>query len=198
MRGNNHHHHPSPRPHPHPVPQRHHPVHPPPVIHVTVPTPPIVRRAPVVTTVVHHHDTVNHVHSTLADRPSVRVYCRERPDLSLTVRDGIVVLAPSQPSDPYQHWVKDDKYSNRVRDDEGLPAFSLVNKATGQAIKHPIGPGHPVHMVHYNPDHLDESILWSESSTLGVFMMAPMSVSMIGLLEIINVGASPITEIPTF
>ncbi|KAG9137751.1 hypothetical protein Leryth_019385 [Lithospermum erythrorhizon] len=152
MRRHHHHHHP--RPH------RHHHVHPPPVIHVSVPTPPIVRHTPAVTTVVHHHDT-------LADRPSVRVYCRARPDLSLTVRDGYVVLASSVPSDPYQHWVKDDKYSNRVRDDEGFPAFSLVNKATGQAIKHPIGPAHPVHLLHYNPDLLDESILWTESHELG-------------------------------
>lgn len=43
-----------------------------------------------------------------------------------------------------QHWFKDEKYSTRVKDQEGFPAFSLVNKATGEAIKHSIGATHPV------------------------------------------------------
>jgi len=43
-----------------------------------------------------------------------------------------------------QHWYKDEKYSTRVKDEEGCPAFSLVNKATGEALKHSIGVTHPV------------------------------------------------------
>lgn len=43
-----------------------------------------------------------------------------------------------------QHWYKDEKYSTRVKDEEGFPCFALVNKATGQAIKHSIGASHPV------------------------------------------------------
>lgn len=43
-----------------------------------------------------------------------------------------------------QHWYKDEKYSTRVKDEEGCPAFSLINKATGEALKHSIGATHPV------------------------------------------------------
>jgi hypothetical protein len=43
-----------------------------------------------------------------------------------------------------QHWVKDMKYSTRVKDEEGYPAMALVNKATGDALKHSIGQSHPV------------------------------------------------------
>jgi hypothetical protein len=31
-----------------------------------------------------------------------------------------------------------------MKDEEGNPVFSLVNKATGLAIKHSLGPYHPV------------------------------------------------------
>ncbi|GKF68175.1 ricin B-like lectin R40G3, partial [Tanacetum coccineum] len=34
------------------------------------------------------------------------------------------------------HWIKDETFSTRVKDEEGFPSFALVNKATGQAIKH--------------------------------------------------------------
>ncbi|KAL3573720.1 hypothetical protein D5086_024333 [Populus alba] len=44
----------------------------------------------------------------------------------------------------FKNWYKDEKYSTRVKDSEGCPAFALVNKATGQAMKHSIGEAHPV------------------------------------------------------
>lgn len=43
-----------------------------------------------------------------------------------------------------QHWVKDEKYSTEVKDQNGFPSFSLVNKATGQIMKHSVGATHPV------------------------------------------------------
>lgn len=93
----------------------------------------------------------------------MKVYCKADPNFHLTIRDGKVVLAPSDPSDEFQHWYKDEKFSTSVKDEVGFPSFSLVNKATGQAIKHSIGASHPVQLVPYKPDHLDESVLWSES-----------------------------------
>lgn len=66
-----------------------------------------------------------------------------------------------------QHWYKDEKLSTRVKDEEGFPSFALVNKATGQAMKHSIGATHPVQLIPYNPDVLDESILWTESKDIG-------------------------------
>jgi hypothetical protein len=43
-----------------------------------------------------------------------------------------------------QHWYKDMRHSTKVKDEEGHPAFALVNKATGLAIKHSLGQSHPV------------------------------------------------------
>ncbi|SPT16293.1 unnamed protein product [Triticum aestivum] len=54
-----------------------------------------------------------------------------------------------------------------IKDEEGYPAFAMVNKATGQAIKHSLGQSHPVRLVPYNPDYLDESVLWTESRDVG-------------------------------
>ncbi|KAA8519063.1 hypothetical protein F0562_016163 [Nyssa sinensis] len=113
-----------------------------------------------------HHHTHNQG-SGLADKPSVRVFCKAQTNFSLTIRDGKVILGPSDPSDQFQHWIKDEKYSTRVKDEDGFPSFALVNKATGQAMKHSIGATHPVQLIPYNPDVLDESILWTESKDLG-------------------------------
>lgn len=114
----------------------------------------------------HHSDSASGPLSHLANKPTVKVCCKAGPDLFLTIRDGQVILATSDPSDEFQHWYKDEKFSTRVKDEEGFPCFSLVNKATGQAIKHSVGSGHPVQLVRYNPDELDSSILWSESKDI--------------------------------
>ncbi|RLN34826.1 hypothetical protein C2845_PM03G16580 [Panicum miliaceum] len=99
---------------------------------------------------------------------TVRVFCKAgEADYSLTARNGTACLAPSNPRDEYQHWIKDMRHSNRVRDEEGYPAFALVNKVTGEAIKHSAGQGHPVKLVPYNPDYQDESVLWTESRDVG-------------------------------
>ncbi|KAK7396034.1 hypothetical protein VNO78_16733 [Psophocarpus tetragonolobus] len=116
-------------------------------------------------TTVHH--VAHEANSSLPRRPTVRVVTKAAPNFSLTVRRGQVILAPSDPSDEYQHWYKDEKYSTRVKDEEGCPAFSLINKATREALKHSTGASHPVRLIPYNPDYLDESILWTESRDLG-------------------------------
>ncbi|XP_052173081.1 ricin B-like lectin EULS3 [Diospyros lotus] len=114
---------------------------------------------------IHHHHRPHG--SELDEKPTVRVFTKARTDYSLTIRDGKVLLAPSDPSDPFQHWIKDEKYSTRVKDEEGFPSFALVNKATAQAIKHSIGATHPVQLIPYNLTVLDESILWTQSKDLG-------------------------------
>ncbi|KAL5995016.1 hypothetical protein ACLOJK_025074 [Asimina triloba] len=45
------------------------------------------------------------------------------------------------------HWIKDEKYSTRVKDEDGYPSFALVNKVTGEALKHSIGATHPMFMT---------------------------------------------------
>lgn len=48
-----------------------------------------------------------------------------------------------------QHWFKDMRFSTKVKDGEGMPAFALVNKATGLAVKHSLGQSHPVILYFY-------------------------------------------------
>ncbi|KDO45537.1 hypothetical protein CISIN_1g020220mg [Citrus sinensis] len=124
----------------------------------------------------HHHSFLHHhSHSgsgpapfpALSGKPTVRFFCKAEPNFSLTIRNGKVVLAPSDPSDQFQHWYKDERLSTRVKDEEGFPCFALVNKVTGQAVKHSIGATHPVQLIPYNPDVLDESVLWTESKDIG-------------------------------
>ncbi|XP_042422007.1 ricin B-like lectin R40G3 isoform X1 [Zingiber officinale] len=98
---------------------------------------------------------------------TVKIYTKAEPSFSLSIRNGDVILAPDDPLDDYQHWYKDTRFSSEVTDDEGFPSFALVNKVTGQAIKHSIGAKYPVRLIEYNPDYLDESVLWSESNDTG-------------------------------
>ncbi|KAL1352485.1 hypothetical protein HN51_016479, partial [Arachis hypogaea] len=105
--------------------------------------------------------------ATVSNKNIVKVVTKADPNYCVTIRGGKVILAYSDPSDEYQRWYKDLKYSTRVKDEEGYPAFSLVNKVTGEAIKHSVGATHPVQLIHYNPDVLDESVLWTESKDLG-------------------------------
>ncbi|ONK67993.1 uncharacterized protein A4U43_C05F6040, partial [Asparagus officinalis] len=119
--------------------------------------------------VVEHVSHVSHESGMgeVTRQPTVRVFTKAAEDYSLSIREGKVVLVPADPRDEYQHWIKDLKYSTRVKDEEGCPSFSLINKVTGEAIKHSVGATHPVRLVPYNPDYLDESILWAESKDTG-------------------------------
>ncbi|KAH7677590.1 Ricin B-like lectins domain-containing protein, partial [Dioscorea alata] len=112
------------------------------------------------------HDNYNSIASLLS-QPSVRVYTKADENYSLSIRDGQVVLVPANSSDKYQHWIKDMKYSTKVKDKEGYPAFALVNKITGEAIKHSVGATQPVRLVTYNPEYMDDSVLWAESNDTG-------------------------------
>ncbi|XP_012843164.1 PREDICTED: uncharacterized protein LOC105963318 [Erythranthe guttata] len=95
------------------------------------------------------------------------MFCKGETNYSLTIRDGKVILARSDRSDPLQHWIEDEKWSTKVKDEEGFPSFALVNKATGQAMKHSTGATLPVQLIPYNADILDESILWTFGRDLG-------------------------------
>ncbi|KAG2639133.1 hypothetical protein PVAP13_2NG633400 [Panicum virgatum] len=103
----------------------------------------------------------------LASEATVRVYCKADEGYSLTVRNGTVCLAPTNPRDDLPYWVKDMRRSASIKDEEGYPAFALVNRATGEAIKHSLGQGHPVKLVPYNPEEEDASVLWTESRDVG-------------------------------
>ena len=78
------------------------------------------------------------------NQPTFKIFCKADEGYCLSVRDGNVVLAPTNPRDDHQHWFKDMRHSNKMKDEEGNPAFAIVNKATGLAVKHSLGQGHPV------------------------------------------------------
>ncbi|PWA57122.1 Ricin B lectin domain-containing protein [Artemisia annua] len=99
-------------------------------------------------------------------RTTFRVYTKAKSDYSLVVYNGKVILAPANPSDLLQHWIKEENVGISVKDEEGHPSFALVNKATGQAIKHSIGVTYPVQLKKYNPDKLDKSVLWTMGNNL--------------------------------
>ncbi|XP_010921290.1 ricin B-like lectin R40G3 [Elaeis guineensis] len=114
-------------------------------------------------------------------QPTVRIFTKAEENYSLSIRDGNVILAPANPRDEYQHWIKDMRYATKVKDQEGFPSFALVNKVTGEAIKHSLGATHPVRLIRYNPDYLDESVLWTESADTGEGFRCIRMVNNIGL-----------------
>lgn len=112
----------------------------------------------------HHHDDFP---QRIPEGQSVRIYCEQSPEYSLTVRDGMVVLALGDTDDVSQHWIKVDEWGNKIRDEAGFPAFALVNKATLKALKHGSQEWDRVDLTSYNENDLDESILWTQSDDVG-------------------------------
>lgn len=113
----------------------------------------------------HHHD--DDFPQRIPEGQSVRIYCEQSPEYSLTVRDGMVVLALGDTDDVSQHWIKVDEWGNKIRDEAGFPAFALVNKATLKALKHGSQEWDRVDLTSYNENDLDESILWTQSDDVG-------------------------------
>ncbi|VAI06089.1 unnamed protein product [Triticum turgidum subsp. durum] len=117
-----------------------------------------------------HHGQNPPAHAPAAaggNQPTFKIFCKADEGYCLSVRDGNVVLAPSNPRDEHQHWFKDMRFSAQIKDEEGNPAFAIVNKATGLAVKHSLGQSHPVKLVPFNPEYLDESVMWTESGDVG-------------------------------
>eukprot|EP00252_Welwitschia_mirabilis_P002238 TRINITY_DN1213_c0_g1_i1.p1 TRINITY_DN1213_c0_g1~~TRINITY_DN1213_c0_g1_i1.p1 ORF type:complete len:243 (+),score=22.58 TRINITY_DN1213_c0_g1_i1:111-839(+) len=103
----------------------------------------------------------------LPEGQACRVFCKANPHFSLCIRDDKVVLAHSKDNDETQHWIKDETTATRVKDERGFPSFALVNKATGQTLKHGLGESQPVELAEYQQNVRDESILWSMSEDMG-------------------------------
>lgn len=115
----------------------------------------------------HGHGGGSNAWDQLLRQPTYRIYCKANEGVCLAIRNGTVLLVTSNENDPSQHWYKDLKYSTKVKDEEGYPAFAIVNKATRQALKHSLGQSHPVLVTEYNPEKLDSSVLWTESRDVG-------------------------------
>lgn len=97
----------------------------------------------------------------------VKIYCEANPDFFLAGRNGSVVMAPANESDPSQQWIMDTSWSVKAKDDEGFPAFALVNKATGQALRHGRAEKDKVTLGPYHPDDLNEAVLFTQSADVG-------------------------------
>ncbi|XP_038678494.1 ricin B-like lectin R40C1 [Tripterygium wilfordii] len=95
---------------------------------------------------------------------TVRILTLADPKYSMSIRDGKAILATTNPSDPNQEWYKNEKYAHGVQDEIGRKAFALVNKGTGQAIKHATGPYQPVELVAFNPSSVDKSLFWTKGT----------------------------------
>ncbi|KAJ7294333.1 hypothetical protein O6H91_Y265600 [Diphasiastrum complanatum] len=113
------------------------------------------------------HRAPEHYEEPTLEGSLVKIYCESRPDYYLTVRSEGVVLAPGDDSNIHQQWIKDQKWSTRVKDEAGFPAFSLVNKATRLALWHGKEMNEQVSLQTYDSNTLDESILWSQSADVG-------------------------------
>jgi hypothetical protein len=67
----------------------------------------------------------------------------------------------------FQLWIQDAAMSTRVKDSTGSPAFALINKATGQALRHAHEDNEQVLLAEYEMGFRDETILWSQSEDMG-------------------------------
>ena len=76
----------------------------------------------------------------------VKIFSKADKTFSLGVRNDTPVMVPADSNDPTQFWVKDLSYGERTKDNYGCPAFVLINKATGKALKHGKEKGHQVCM----------------------------------------------------
>ncbi|KAM3264561.1 ricin B-like lectin R40C1 [Capsicum annuum] len=113
--------------------------------------------------------------------PSFRIYTKADTGYSLAIRDGEVILSEDDPTDPLQHWYKDQRYSGDVTDEAGYPSFALVNKEAELALKHPNNPSEAVQLSSFDPNDLDASLLWTEGDDAGGGFRAVRMVSNINL-----------------
>jgi len=98
----------------------------------------------------------------------VRIHCKADPSYNLAVVPGQgPVMVPTDMSDDYQVWYKDETISTRVTDETGAGAFSLINKATGQALRHAPEDLKQCFLTQYEPNGLDDTIWWTMSEDMG-------------------------------
>lgn len=97
----------------------------------------------------------------------VKIYCEANPDLCLAHRNGSVAMIPANESDPNQQWIMDTTSGVKAKDSAGFPAFALVNKATGQSLRHGRAELEKVILGVYHADDLNEAVLFTQSADVG-------------------------------
>ncbi|KAG6549905.1 hypothetical protein Mapa_008415 [Marchantia paleacea] len=96
----------------------------------------------------------------------VTVYCEASPNYRLAMRTDGIVLAFKNLEDPKQQWIQIDM-GDKFQDQEGYPAFILVNKATGYAMSHAHTVGDAVTPQLYTANSLNSAILWTQGRDEG-------------------------------
>ncbi|XP_038694406.1 ricin B-like lectin EULS3 isoform X1 [Tripterygium wilfordii] len=109
-----------------------------------------------------------------------RIFNEAVPGCCLSIRHGKVILATTSSRDPTQHWYKNTQYAGQTTDTSGHHAFALVNKSTGEALRHPHGHefNSPVELVDFVEHSINSAILWTK--------------------QYVNGGASPIWRLNHF
>ncbi|XP_073388742.1 uncharacterized protein [Physcomitrium patens] len=98
----------------------------------------------------------------------VRLHCKADPNFNLAAVPGQgPVMVPFSPNDDFQVWYKDVTMSTRVKDETGSSAFSLINKATGQALRHAPEDLAQCLLADYDSNALDQTVLWTMSEDMG-------------------------------
>lgn len=121
----------------------------------------------------HGHECSEHQREEYPPAPNVprgqlvKIFSKLNKTYNLGIRNDIPMMVPSDAEDQTQLWFKDDSHGERTKDNYGFPAFTLINAATRKLLKHPKEKGHPISLVDYQPNTLDEDLLWTESQDFG-------------------------------
>lgn len=97
----------------------------------------------------------------------VRVFCKYSRSFNLAVKDNKLMMLEADTEDEFQQWIRDDKYSIRVRDINGHPAFMLINKGSKKVLKHGKGKLEDVQLTNYTSEIQDDDLFWTESQDFG-------------------------------
>ncbi|KAH9288179.1 hypothetical protein KI387_032296, partial [Taxus chinensis] len=97
----------------------------------------------------------------------VKIYCEANPDYYLANINGNVAMAPANESDPNQQWIMDTSWGVKAKDEAGYPAFALINKVTGQALRHGRAENEKILLGPYHPDDLNDAVLFTQSADMG-------------------------------
>ena len=79
----------------------------------------------------------------------MKIFSKADKTYSLGIRNDTPVMVPADSNDPTQFWVKDLSYGERTKDNYGSPAFVLVNRSSGKALKHGKEKGHQVSISYW-------------------------------------------------
>eukprot|EP00246_Nothoceros_aenigmaticus_P015860 TRINITY_DN685_c0_g1_i2.p1 TRINITY_DN685_c0_g1~~TRINITY_DN685_c0_g1_i2.p1 ORF type:complete len:176 (-),score=25.28 TRINITY_DN685_c0_g1_i2:381-908(-) len=118
----------------------------------------------------HGHQTTSHYgHSEPSPAGDlVKIHTEADAHYLLSAKGDTVVLTKSNDRDSEQEWYKDDTHGTKVKDDEGHPAFLLINKASRLALKHVSGHNEDtVTLGPYHEGNVDHSLLWTLSKDVG-------------------------------